>query len=169
MKRKRKQHPNADRAQKISSDSVQWTNKGGVPVNWKIGKNDVVWVAPNTRGMSAVRDIGISVDRDLPIFYPKGVMVVKDPAPLEKEVVAPPVIGEFLIELFCTKNRVDAVMGDLEERFHEQVRSKGEQRARLLYWAGLLRSIGPLLWVKVRKAGLIALLFEIGRRWGGLS
>jgi hypothetical protein len=33
--------------------------------------------------------------------------------------------------------------------------------------AAVLRSIGPLLFVKIRKAGLIAL--EIGRRWGSLS
>jgi hypothetical protein len=60
-------------------------------------------------------------------------------------------------------------MGDLAETFKENVKDKGERRAKLLYWAAVLRSIGPLLWVKVRKAGLFALLIEIGRRWSGLS
>jgi hypothetical protein len=169
MKRKPKRHSAGQMS--FNVDPVLWINKGNTPAIWKIGKDDVVWVTPNTRGMSAVRDIGISADRDLPFFYPNGikVQVLGNPVPAEKEVVVPPAIGEALIALFCTRNRVDAVMGDLEERFHEQVRSKGERRAILLYWAGVLRSIGPLLWVKVRKAGFIALLFEIGRRWGGLS
>jgi len=81
----------------------------------------------------------------------------------------PPTMGEALLVLFCPKNRVDAVIGDLEERFHEHIKSKGKRRARLLYWAAVLRSIGPVLWIKLRRAGLIALLLEIGRRWSGLS
>jgi hypothetical protein len=43
--------------------------------------------------------------------------------------------------------------------------TRGNRRAKLLYWAAVLRSIGPLLWVKLRRAGLIALLIDIGRRW----
>jgi hypothetical protein len=154
MTKKRKQHRIAHR-KVIKVDEIHWTNEGGISVVWGNASGDnVVWSTP----------AGISADRDLPILYPKGMTVLTDSAPLEKEVVAPPATGEFLIELFCTKNRVDAVMGDLAERFHEHVRSKGERRAELLYWAGVLRSIGPLLWVKVRKAGLIALLLEIGHR-----
>jgi hypothetical protein len=60
-------------------------------------------------------------------------------------------------------------MGCLEELFHEDIKTKGKRRAELLYWAAVLRSIGPLLLVKVREAGFIALLLEIGRRWSGLS
>jgi len=81
----------------------------------------------------------------------------------------PPAMGEALLVLFSPKNRVDAVMGDLEERFHEHIKTKGKRRAKVLYWAAILHSIGPLLWVKLRRAGLIALLLEISHRWCGLS
>jgi hypothetical protein len=81
-----------------------------------------------------------------------------------EELPQPPVLGEALLVLFCSKNRARYVMGDLEELFHEDLKTKGQRRAKLLYWAAVLRSIGPLLWVKVRKAGLIALVLEIGRR-----
>jgi hypothetical protein len=86
-----------------------------------------------------------------------------------EELPQPPVLGEALLVLFCPKNRARYVMGDLEELFHEDLKTKGQRRAKLLYWAAVLRSIGPLLWVKVRKAGLIALVLEIGRRWNGMS
>jgi hypothetical protein len=97
-------------------------------------------------GMSAVTTIGSA-----------------DPPP------QPPALGEALLVLFCPKNRARYMMGDLEESFHDDIKTKGHRRAKLLYWSGVLRSIGPLLWTKVRKAGLIALLLEIGRRLGGLS
>jgi len=58
-------------------------------------------------------------------------------------------------------------MGDLEEILREDIEAKGKRRAKLLYWAGVLSSIGSLLLVKARKAGFIALLLEIGRRHGG--
>jgi hypothetical protein len=86
-----------------------------------------------------------------------------------EQLPKPPALGEALIVLFCSKNRARYVMGCLEENFHEHIRTKGKRRAKLLYWAAVLHSIGPLLWVKLRRAGLIALLLEIGRRWSGLS
>jgi hypothetical protein len=86
-----------------------------------------------------------------------------------EQLPQPPALGEALLVLFCPKNRARHVMGDLEEIFHEDIKTKGKRRAKLLYWAAVLRSIGPLLWVKVRSAGLIALLVDIGRRWSGLS
>ena len=80
----------------------------------------------------------------------------------------PPALGEALLLLFCPKNRARHMMeGDLEEIFHEDIKTKGHSRATMLYWCGILRSIGPLLWTKIRKAGLVALLIEIGRSWGG--
>jgi hypothetical protein len=81
----------------------------------------------------------------------------------------PPALGEVLLVLFCPKKRARHLAGDLEEIFHQDIKSKGQWRAKLLYWAAVLRSIGPLLWVKLRRAGFIALVLEIGRRWSGLS
>jgi hypothetical protein len=91
-----------------------------------------------------------------------------EPIAEENAARLPPALGEALLLLFCSKNRARHVMGDLEEIFHEDIKTKGKRRAKLLYWAAVLRSIGPLLWVKLRRAGLIALLLEIGL-WCGLS
>jgi hypothetical protein len=76
----------------------------------------------------------------------------------------PPGLGEALIVLFAPKNRVDAVVGDLTERFAEESAAKGQGRAKLLFWARVSRSIGPLLWIKIRNAGLFAFILELGRR-----
>lgn len=76
----------------------------------------------------------------------------------------PPGLGEALIVLFSPKNRVDAVLGDLTERFAEEGAAKGQRRAKLLFRTRVLRSIGPLLWIKIRNAGLFAFLLELGRR-----
>lgn len=77
----------------------------------------------------------------------------------------PPGLGEALIVLLAPKNRVDPQLGDLAERFAEDVSEKGRRRAKLLYWARVLRSVCPLLWTKVRNAGLLAVVLELGRRW----
>jgi hypothetical protein len=77
---------------------------------------------------------------------------------------APPAFGEALVVLFAPKHRIDAVLGDLSERFVEEIAEKGLERAKLLFWARVARSIGPLLWLKVRKFGILAALFEFGRR-----
>jgi hypothetical protein len=86
-----------------------------------------------------------------------------------EQLPKPPALGEALLILFCPKNRARHVMGCLEENFHGDIKAKGKSRAKLLYWAAVLESIGPLLWVKLRRAGFIALVLEIGRRWSGLS
>ena len=86
-----------------------------------------------------------------------------------EQLPQPPFLGEWLLVLFCPGKRATHVRGDLRENFNEDIKINGKRRAKLLYWAAVLRSIGPLLWVKLRRAGLTALLLEIGRRWSGLS
>jgi hypothetical protein len=80
---------------------------------------------------------------------------------------APPALGDLLIGLFAPKNRVDAVLGDLAERFAAETKTKGMRRAKLLFWARVTRSVGPLLLVKVRNGGFYAFLVELGRRLVG--
>jgi hypothetical protein len=89
------------------------------------------------------------------------------PAAPEKVHVNPPGLGEALLVIFAPKRRVDAMLGDLAERFNDDVEEKGLKRARLLYWARVLQSIGPMLWTKVRKAGIFITICEISRRWIG--
>jgi hypothetical protein len=79
----------------------------------------------------------------------------------------PPGLAEALVVLFGPKRRVDAILGDLTERFNEELAQKGLKRARLLFWARVLRSIGPLLWAKIRKFGVFVTIYEIGRRFIG--
>jgi hypothetical protein len=81
--------------------------------------------------------------------------------------VNPPGLGEALLIIFAPTRRADAMLGDLAERFNDDVEKKGLKRARLLYWARVLRSIGPMIWAKVRKAGIFVAMYEIGRRWMG--
>ncbi|MFH0302837.1 permease prefix domain 2-containing transporter [Bradyrhizobium sp. 31Argb] len=82
-----------------------------------------------------------------------------------KKRTNPPGFGEALVVLFAPKDRIDAVLGDLSEHFVEEVAEKGLGRAKLLFWVRVARSIGPLFWMKVRNLGLVAALFEFGRRF----
>jgi hypothetical protein len=76
----------------------------------------------------------------------------------------PPSLAEWLIALLVPQRRSDAVLGDLEEHFQRNIISRGLQRARALYWAETLRSIGPILWMKAKQLGVLALVAEIWRR-----
>jgi hypothetical protein len=76
----------------------------------------------------------------------------------------PPSIAEWLVALIVPKRRSESVLGDLEERFHRHVETRGLRRARWLYWAEALRSIAPILWAKAKGLGLIAAVAEIWRR-----
>jgi hypothetical protein len=76
----------------------------------------------------------------------------------------PPGLAEWLVALIVPRRRADAVLGDLEERFHRHVTLRSLQRARVLYWAEALRSIGPILWIKAKRLGFLAVVAEIWRR-----
>jgi len=76
----------------------------------------------------------------------------------------PPGVAEWLVALIIPKRRSEGLLGDLEERFHRHVKTRGLRRARALYWAEVSRSILPLVSAKARKLGLIAVIAEIWRR-----
>jgi hypothetical protein len=76
----------------------------------------------------------------------------------------PPGLAEWLIILIVPRRRADAVLGDLEERFQRDVGIRGLRRAQLRYWAEALRSTGPILWMKAKRLGFLALVAEIWRR-----
>ncbi len=75
----------------------------------------------------------------------------------------PPALAEWLVTLII-RRRSENLLGDLEERFHRHVETRGLRRARWLYWAEVLKSILPILWAKARSLGLIAAIAEIWRR-----
>jgi hypothetical protein len=78
---------------------------------------------------------------------------------IDDEVQPPPPWAEFLLELFAAKKTRDALLGDYNEEFHKNcMEPGGVARARRIYWAGVLRSLTPLIWSKVRHAGLFGLV-----------
>jgi hypothetical protein len=90
--------------------------------------------------------------------------LTRDDPQLPSSSSDPPGLAEWLVTLIVPSRRADAVLGDLEERFHKNVASRGLPRARMLYWAETLRSIGPILWMKAKQVGFLALVAEIWRR-----
>lgn len=88
-------------------------------------------------------------------------------ADIAHEPQVPPGLAEAIVVLFGPKRRVDAILGDLTERFNEEIVQKGSKRARLLFWARVVRSVGPLFLAKIRKAGLFVVIYEFGRRFIG--
>jgi hypothetical protein len=78
--------------------------------------------------------------------------------------INPPGIAEWFVALIVLRRSSDGLLGDLEERFHRHVETRGLRRARWLYWAEALRSIAPILWGKAKGLGLIAAVAEIWRR-----
>jgi hypothetical protein len=71
----------------------------------------------------------------------------------------PPGFPEFLIETLLPAKRAEHVIGDLNERFIQHCAQFGLARAKRLYWAEALRSLGPVAWrwaKRVLKLGAIA-------------
>lgn len=79
------------------------------------------------------------------------------------EPKGPPWLAETLVQLLAPKKTVQHLLGDLQEMYEKNCVRYGKSRAGRLYWAQVLRSIGPGLWCRVKKFGLIAFLVDYGR------
>jgi hypothetical protein len=79
------------------------------------------------------------------------------------EPTAPPSLAEFLFALCGPKDRIETMLGDLQEFYEVDCKMKGIRRAKALYWARALRSVLPLLILKLRNWGALAALVEYGR------
>jgi hypothetical protein len=79
------------------------------------------------------------------------------------EAASPPRLAEALFQLFAPKKTVQHLLGDLQEVFEKNCARFGKARARRLYWAQVLRAIGPGIWRRVKKLGLIGILIDYGR------
>jgi hypothetical protein len=77
---------------------------------------------------------------------------------------SPPPLTEFLFGLLGPKARVDSMLGDLEEHFHADCESIGDSRARWRYRRRVWRSLGPLIFHKLKNWGFLAFVLELGRR-----
>jgi hypothetical protein len=70
----------------------------------------------------------------------------------------PPSVAEFLAAAIIPKNRRDAILGDLDERFARDCSEFGAKRARLRYWGYVISSAVPLLWSRTKKIRALAYL-----------
>jgi hypothetical protein len=77
---------------------------------------------------------------------------------------SPPRFNEGLILLICKKRQARAILGDLEEQFHDDCKTVGVKHANFRHLMQTLSSIAPLLWHKLRWGWLIA-AWEAGRRY----
>jgi hypothetical protein len=59
---------------------------------------------------------------------------------------------EFLLTILLKPSHVEAMTGDLNERFADECKKYGRDRAVRLYWARTLRSPWPLLRRAIGKA-----------------
>jgi hypothetical protein len=86
-----------------------------------------------------------------------------------ENVAAPPAISEFFLTALSDAKKADAIIGDLNERFHADCVDPtiGPKRARLRYRASVFRSLRPLFWRWLKRAGLVGLLIDAFRRWTG--
>jgi hypothetical protein len=82
----------------------------------------------------------------------------------EPQTVNPPGLAEWLITLLVPNRRAETLLGDFEQRFNRHIETRGLRMARALYWGEVLRSILPLVIVKAKKLGVIAVIAEIWRR-----
>lgn len=74
----------------------------------------------------------------------------------------PPTEARFLILLFMRGAAGDALLGDLEERFHRIARDPelGPGRARFWYWFQVVISLRPLAWAFVKRVTGLAVAYE---------
>jgi hypothetical protein len=79
------------------------------------------------------------------------------------EPESPPQFAETLVQSLAPKRTVQHLLGDLQEVFEKNCNRFGEARARRLYWAQVLRAIGPGIWRRIKRLGLIAFLIDYGR------
>lgn len=85
-----------------------------------------------------------------------------DPEPIRHD---PPPWAERFIVLFAPEKRVTAILGDLEELFHEDVAAVGLKRANRRYRLRAFRSGFDLFYATLRKAGVWVVIGRWLGRW----
>jgi len=77
-----------------------------------------------------------------------------------KLAISPPTSAKFILLLIPRRYR-EHLVGDLEEEYNTIVLPEyGARKARNWYWWHVVISVGPLLWVHVRRAATIAWLWK---------
>jgi hypothetical protein len=81
-----------------------------------------------------------------------------------RESRKPPMLAEFILAMLLKPSRSEAVIGDLNERFTDELHRLGQRRAGWLYWARTLHSLWPLLKRATAKALSWGALIAMARR-----
>lgn len=76
--------------------------------------------------------------------------------------IGPPINAEFLFYLFLEAPNCDALVGDLEERYKLILKKFGAPRATFWYWTQAIRSVGPIVWVWMRRIMMKPVIGVIG-------
>lgn len=80
-----------------------------------------------------------------------------------KESASPPFLAEFVVSFLAPEKSAQAFLGDLQEIFHKNVDRFGEQQARRKYWLQVASSVGPLLWLWLKRIGFFTVLIDYFR------
>lgn len=75
----------------------------------------------------------------------------------------PPRVAETLVQLLAPKKLVDPLLGDLQEKFEKYAQRHGIERARRYYWTQVVREIGPIVWRRIKRLGIVALVIDYAR------
>lgn len=68
----------------------------------------------------------------------------------------PPKSGLYVLELVCSTENRDAIVGDLLEAYEDIQKQYGYKRARIWFWWQLARSIYHLAWPAIKRLGLVS-------------
>ena len=80
----------------------------------------------------------------------------------------PPPFAERCMMLFASRSTREAVIGDMEQQFQANCQRFGIKRARRLYWAETIHSLGPLIWTAIKRVGIAGLALAGLKKWIGL-
>jgi hypothetical protein len=78
----------------------------------------------------------------------------------EKKANEPPAAPEWIVSCLVPKKTRDAILGDMKERFHDNLDQGSSARAKRLYWADAVRSVAPLVWRAIKRVGTLAMMWK---------
>lgn len=76
----------------------------------------------------------------------------------------PPAIAVALIQLLSPKRSGESMLGDMQEIFEGEKARFGVERAKWQYWNRAAREVSPLIWHRLKRLGLIALVIDYCRQ-----
>ena len=80
----------------------------------------------------------------------------------------PPTVAEWLMMIISKPEAREGRIGDLEQQFQANVKRFGLKRAKRLYWAEVIRAVGPLIFQAIKRLGLYTLALAGFKKWIGL-